>query len=102
MPRYTDFYTAPGATGEVAGSLAAEPLPDVPCKMANIKALASNSAAVYIGLDGVTVPDGSDSVTAGWPLSPGDETGWLPLANLSQLSRICEDAGDSLSYIAWS
>lgn len=102
MPRFTDHYSGPPVTGEVAGGLEEAALPDLPAKMVNIKALPGNTGIVYVGPAGVTVPDGSDSPTSGWPLAPGDETGFLPAFNLSQLSRICENAGDSLVYLAWS
>ena len=85
-------------TGEVAGSASASQLPNIPCSRARLKANGDNAGNVYIGVAGVTVPDGSTDTTTGFPLDAGDDTGWFPCANLNELYRICDNAGDDLTY----
>ena len=62
------------ASGEVAGSTTAGALPDVPCKLAMLKARASNVGNVYVGVGTVTKPDGATDATSGFELGPGDAT----------------------------
>lgn len=87
-------------SGELAGSTSAAQLPDISCQYVNLKAAGDNAGNVYIGAAGVTAPDGTTDTTTGLELAPGDETGWLPVPNLSVLYRICDNAGDDLTYIA--
>jgi hypothetical protein len=87
-------------TGEVAGSATAAVFPTVECEMVNIKAHADNAGNVYIGKAGVTVADGTTDTTTGFQLDAGQETGWLPITNLNKLYRICDNAGDDVTYIA--
>lgn len=87
------------ATGEVAGSVTAKNLPNVRSKFVNIKAAASNAGKVYVGVAGVTKAAGTDTATAGWELSAGDETGPLQIDNLNRLYIICDNAGDDVVYI---
>jgi hypothetical protein len=88
------------ANGELAGSAVAVRMPDVPCKMVKFKAQTTNAGYVYIGGPGVTVPNGATDVTTGLELLPGDETGWIPIDNLNRFWRICNNAGDDLTYLA--
>lgn len=88
-------------TGSLAGSVTAEQGPDIQCSMVNFKALASNAGKVYLGISGVTVAGATTTTTAGWELQPGDETGFLPISNLDDVYRICDNAGDDLVYIAF-
>lgn len=90
------------STGEVAGSATASALPSIESRYVKLKAEYDNSGRVYIGLSTVTKADGTTSVTAGWQLSAGEETPWLPVTNLSQLYRICDNAGDDLTYTVLS
>jgi hypothetical protein len=87
-------------SGELQGSATALQLPDIDCKMVMFSALASNASNVYIGGSGVTVPDGTTDTTSGYELTPGAQTPWLPVHNMSLLYRICDDAGDDIVYIA--
>ncbi len=87
-------------TGELAGSASAVQMPNVMCFMVRFKAESSNSGGVYIGAAGVTVADGSTDTTSGFALEPGDDTGWLPVDNLNRFWRICDNAGDDLTYMA--
>jgi hypothetical protein len=88
------------ACGELAGSTTALQLPDVECEFAYLKAKSDNAGRVYIGGAGVTVADGTTDITTGYELEAGDEmTVWVH--NLNELYRICDNAGDDLSYIAW-
>lgn len=88
-------------TGELAGATSATQMPNRPCKGVMFKALGSNTGDVYIGGQGVTVPDGSTDTTSGWELAAGESTPYLPCTNLNQWYRICDGTGDDLSYIIW-
>jgi hypothetical protein len=87
-------------TGELAGSVTAIQMPDVPCSMVRFKALADNAGNVYIGASGVTLPNGATDITTGFPLDAGDDTGFVPCDNLNRYYRICDNAGDDLDYWA--
>ena len=86
--------------GELAGSATAVQMPDRACSMVRFKAHADNAGKVYIGASGVTVANGSTDTTTGLQLSAGDDTGWIPVDNLSRFYRICDNAGDDLTYLA--
>jgi hypothetical protein len=86
-------------SGELQGSATALQLPDVRCKLVKFKALANNAGNVYLGAAGVTVADGTTDVTSGLQIAPGNESPWLPISNLNLLYRICDNAGDDLTYL---
>lgn len=88
-------------SGELAGSASALQMPDIACSKVNFKAVASNAGKVYIGGSTVTKVDGTTDATSGFELAPGDETGWLSVANLNTFYRICDNAGDDLTYMAF-
>lgn len=95
------LYTPMGTpkTGEVQGGTTALQLPDVPCRWLRIKAASDNAGLVYIGDNvSVTKATGSTNATAGWPLSPDGDTGWVPASNLNLFFRICDNTGDDLFY----
>jgi hypothetical protein len=88
-------------TGELQGSATAIQCPDVPwCRMVIFKALTSNVGDVYMGGPDVTIPDGTTDATSGLELSPGDFSPWIPVNNLNMMWRICDNAGDDLTYLA--
>ncbi len=90
-------------TGEVQGSVNNETptqLPNIPCVMVKLRALLSNTGNVYIGGSSVTVPDGDADATTGIELSAGDESGWIPISNLSKLYRVTDNPGDDIVYLA--
>ena len=86
------------ASGALAGSVTALQLPDIPCRAVFFTAIASNAGKVYLGGPGVTVPDGTTDTTSGIELQAGDMTPFIPISNLNKLYRICENAGDDLTY----
>ena len=86
-------------SGELQGSASALQLPDIDCLQVTFKALASNAGNVYLGGAGVTVADGTTDATTGIELDAGDEI-TLVIGNLSLVYRICDNAGDDLTYIA--
>ena len=87
-------------TGEIAGTITAVQMPDIPCSKVKLKAVRSNSGNVYIGREGVTkVAGGANNETAGFELDAGEDTDWLVIDNLNKLWRICDNAGDELVYI---
>jgi hypothetical protein len=87
--------------GELAGSATAVQMPDVACSMVRFKAVHDNAGNVYIGAEGVTVANGSTDTTTGFLLDAGDDTGFIPCDNLSRFYRICDNAGDDLTYLAF-
>lgn len=88
------------ASGELAGSATAAQMPDVPCRWVVFKAVIGNAGNVYIGGAGVTAVDGSTDTTTGFELDAGQETPKLEVDNLNRFYRICDNAGDDLTYIA--
>lgn len=100
MPSFNEQYRTV-KTGEVAGATSATQLPNVPCRLAVLKAVGSNAGNVYVGVAGVTKVDGTSDATSGWELDAGQETPVLPISNLNQLYLICDNAGDDLVYMAF-
>ena len=95
-----DAYPMGGvASGELAGATSAAQLPDVPCRLAKLKACAANAGKVYVGGTGVTKVDGTTDTATGLQLAASEETGWLPISNLNLLYRIADNAGDALTYL---
>ena len=88
------------ACGELQGSATALQLPSVACSLVRFKACIDNAGKVYLGGAGVTVPNGTTDVTTGIEIVAGQDTGWIPISNLNKLFRICDNAGDDLTYIA--
>ncbi|MDO8671243.1 MAG: hypothetical protein Q7O66_07400 [Dehalococcoidia bacterium] len=87
------------ANGELQGSASALQLPSVACRGVFLKAAYDNAGRVYVGGSGVTVKDGTTDTTSGIELNAGDEI-FLPVTNLNILYRICDNAGDDLTYFA--
>jgi hypothetical protein len=88
------------ASGELQGSATALQMPSVACRYVKFKAVSDNAGNVYIGGAGVTVVDGTTDTTTGFELAAGEETGWLPASNANLFYRICDNAGDDLTYLA--
>lgn len=86
-------------SGELQGSATALQLPDIACRGVWLKAVASNVGNVYLGVAGVTVVDATTDITSGLELAPGDII-YIPIHNLNLLYRICNNAGDDLTYLA--
>ena len=86
-------------SGELQGSATALQLPDIASAgLVIFSALASNAGNVYLGGAGVTKPDGTTDVTSGLEITPGS-TVTLNIDNLNRLYRICDNAGDDLTYL---
>ncbi len=86
--------------GELAGSVAAAQGPNVACAYVVVKALVSNVGNVYVGVGNtITKPDGATDTTTGIELCPGD-VHLFEVSNLNLLWRICDNAGDDLTYFA--
>lgn len=87
--------------GELQGSATALQLPDIPCKLVTFRARQDNAGSVYLGgVSGVTKPDGTTDATTGIEVDAGEQTPWIPIPNLNLLYRICDNAGDDLTYLA--
>lgn len=99
LPVQNEKYGTP-KSGELQGSASALQMPDISCSLVSFKALGSNAGNVYIGVSGVTKPDGTTDTTTGYELQPGDSTPWIPVSNLNVFYRICDNAGDDLTYLA--
>lgn len=89
---------ATNANGELQGVTSATRLPDVACDLVVFKARLSNTGNVYLGGAGVGIPNNVTDVSSGLELAPGDFL-TLPIANLNQLYRICDNATDGLTYL---
>lgn len=97
---FKDIYNKQIKCGELQGSATALQLPDISCSMVMFKAVSSNAGNVYLGVAGVTKVDGTTDTTTGFELAAGEATPWMPIANLNVLYRICDNAGDDLTYLA--
>lgn len=86
------------ATGELAGSATAIQMPNIGGKMVRLKAAYDNAGRVYVGLTGVTVKDGTTDVTSGLEMNAGDAEWFFLNGNFNELYRICNNAGDDLTY----
>ena len=97
--RYPEGYSEV-LCGELQGSATALQMPNVACELVCFKALADNAGNVYIGKAAVTKADGTTDTTTGLQLDAGDYSPWFPVKNLNVFYRICDNAGDDLTYIA--
>lgn len=89
-----------GVSGELQGSASAAQLPDIVGGLVWFKALADNAGNVYLGFSSsVTVANGTTDTTSGIQLDAGDMIGPMTLSNLNKMYRICDNAGDDLTYI---
>lgn len=86
-------------TGELGGSVTRLQCPAFTTKYVKIKALADNPGNVYVGGSDVTTANDTTDVTTGLQLAAGEETGWMPLANLGALWYVCDSADDSATYM---
>ena len=86
--------------GELAGSANAIQMPQRACRFVKFIAATDNAGNVYIGGAGVTVANGTTDTTTGLVLDAGQDSGWIPVADLNQFYRICDNAGDDLTYMA--
>ena len=86
--------------GEIQGSATVAVLPTITVPLSvRFRALSTNNGNVYLGiLAGTTKPDGTTDATSGWELDAGQEIE-LQVANLNELYRICDNAGDDLVYL---
>ena len=87
--------------GEIAGNTSVTACPDINCKWVKFKAKSDNAGTVAVGVgSGTTLPAGTDTTTAGWPLTANEETDWMPVpgGNLSGIYNIARKAGDALLF----
>ncbi len=92
----------PIETGEISGSASAKQCPAVAIPLTvRLKALATNSQSVYVGLaNTVTVADGTQDALTGYPLAAGESIE-LGVDDLSDLWIICDVATDDLAYMVF-
>lgn len=86
-------------TGELGGVTVATINPSVQCRFLKFIAKAGNSGNVWIGGPGVTIGDGVTDTTTGFPLVPGGESPWIPVTDLNETYRICDNVGDICYYM---
>lgn len=87
-------------SGEFAPGVAAAQFPSIAGKLVRLKARLANTGSVWVGdASDVTVGNGTTDVTSGFQLSPGDDSGWIPIANLNVLYGIGDGASDSVTYM---
>ncbi len=98
-PEYYTEEGGPSACGELQGSTNALQLPDIAAKLVWFAARTDNAGNVYLGLSAVTKPDGTTDKTTGIELTPGQMIGPIPTNNLNRFYRICDNAGDDLTYL---
>jgi hypothetical protein len=102
MARFDREFKVPLVTGEIAGSATAAVCPTRVLKAVKFKATLTNAGKVYIGTSSsVTKAAGTSTTTAGWELSPGEETDLLLCSNLNQFYIICDNATDDLVYMGY-
>lgn len=87
--------------GELQGSTTALQLPDIPCTFVVISADLANAGNIYIGGAGVTKIDGTTDTTTGLQIPKGTSQTFY-VTNMNKLFRICDNAGDDCSYIAYT
>jgi hypothetical protein len=87
-------------TGEFVVGASSLQLPALKGRLARIKAPSANTGRVCVGAAStVTVDDGTTDTTTGFVLQAGDDTGWIPIADLSRLWVIGSAAAQRLTYI---
>lgn len=86
-------------SGELQGSATALQCPDISAVLVRFTAETGNAGNVYLGGAGVTKPDGTTDTTTGLVLDAGQTTDWMPVENLNKFYRICDNAGDDLTYM---
>lgn len=88
-------------TGHIPGTTSATQLPDIPCSKVKFKANQANSGFVYLGSSGVTKTiTGGVNTTCGYQLDALEDTDWIAVDNLNKFYRICDNAGDNMTFIA--
>lgn len=90
------------ATGEIVAGTVAAVAGTVAAKYVMFKAASTNTVVVYLGGAGVTAADGTADATTGWPLAAGEETGWLPVDNVSRFYTIASAAAQGIIYMVVS
>ena len=90
------------AAGEMIAGTVAAAGGTAPARLVWLVAHLTNTGTIYVGGSGVTAPDGTADATTGFPLSPGDQFGPLPIPNVSVLQFVASAAGQRLSYFAVS
>ena len=87
-------------TGEVEGATSATALPSIAARFVTLRAFIGNTGTVYVGLSGVTVPDGTADAVSGYPLAAGEALTLPLLASMDEIYYICSDADQDIHYIA--
>jgi hypothetical protein len=95
MPSFSNSFHS----GELAGVLSATQNPDVGCQFVKFFAKDDNVGNVWLGGPGVTVGDGTTDTTTGVPLAKGKESPWIPVNNVHETYRICDNVGDVCYYM---
>ena len=87
-------------TGEIQGSTTAAQLPDIPFGFqAWLMSRSDNAGSVYLGGSSVSKADGTTDTTTGLELTKSTLILLQGPGNLSSYYRICDNAGDDLTYM---
>lgn len=95
MPSFSNNFRS----GELAGVITATQGPDVGCQFVKFFAKDDNVGYVWIGGPGVTVGDEATDETTGVPFAAGAESPWIPVMNVKETYRICDNIGDAVYYM---
>lgn len=89
------------ACGEFTPGASAAQLPAAPCLYVRFKAAAANTGKITLGFSSaVTAADGSTDTTTGLELNAKEDTGFIPVRDLSVFWAKATVATDSLTYWA--
>ncbi len=95
MPSFSNNF----GSGELAGVITATQNPNRGCQWVKFFAKADNAGSVWIGGPGVTIGDESTDATTGVPLAQGEQSPWIPVSNVKETYRICDNIGDAVYYM---
>lgn len=88
-------------TGELVAGLAVLRCPAIACDLVKFKAHPGNSGYIHLGWNiGVTITDGTADTTTGFILAAGDDSGWIPITDMSLLFYIGSAAAQKFTYLA--
>jgi hypothetical protein len=97
-PAYATVVSGELAVGTAAGGTATT---SISCKLVRFKARNANAGTVFMGGGTtVTTPDGTTDTTTGLSLIAGDDTGWIPAANVNQFYFISSGTANAVTYLA--
>lgn len=95
MPSFSNNF----GSGELTGVIAATQNPDRRCQWVKFFTKSDNVGSVWIGGPGVIIGDESTDALTGVPFAAGAESPWIPVTNVKETYRICDNIGDACYYM---